>query len=193
MVKPTEMARNRGRKIKHAEDSMESRSVNNTRGSFLWSYNHFRTSILTSLLNDLIDLENDGLNEDICKLVRKSLEYFINASTNVPQGGFLSGGPLYKEIESFANTYRDWNDINGKDASNIKLRRLLVVKLRQKRQQISNKVRRIQFELENGLDQKILSDSYKAIGELINLGPNLFLNLTSSYKDFMKRGGRITQ
>ncbi|PSL24035.1 hypothetical protein [Chitinophaga ginsengisoli] len=173
-------------RIKQLAVSKESRSVDNTHGSNLWTYNHFRTSILTSLLNDLIDLENDGLNEDICKVVRRSLEYFINASTNVPKGGFLSGGPLYLEIETFARTYKEWNDVDGKLPENVKQRREYLKKLRKQRQAITNKVRRLQFEIENNLDQKILADSYRAIGEIIGLVPNIFKNLTASYHTYMK-------
>lgn len=164
----------------------ESRKVNSTYGSQLWSYNHFRINILSSLLNDLIDLENEGLEEDICKVVRKSLEYYINASTNIPEGGFLSGGPLYLEIESFADTYRQWNDVKGKEPEVIKQRVKIIRILRKKRQKITNKIRRLQFEIENNLDQKILADSYNAIGEIINLVPNIFRNLGSSYKDYLK-------
>lgn len=179
-----------GKKIKRVVEPKMSRNVDNTRGSHLWSYNHFRTSILTSLLNDLIDLENNGFeNENICKQVQRSLEYFINASTHVPQGGFLSGGPLYKEIENFKEAYVAWNNVHGGDDVHKSQRRKYMRKLRDRRQSISNKVRRLQYELENNLDQKILHDSYRAIGEMITMVPNVFINLSVSYKDYLKRGG----
>lgn len=173
-------------RLKKLESPQAPRNVDNTRGSHLWAYNHFRINILTSLLNDLIEMENEGLTEEYCSQVRKSLEYFINASTNVPQGGFLSGGPLYKEIESFSETYTAWNDINGKSPENTKYRRKLVGELRKKRQKITDKVRKLQYELDNNLDQKILEETYNAIGNLVNMVPNLFKNLSSSYKTYLK-------
>jgi hypothetical protein len=179
----------RKRKLKKVVDARVSRNVDNTQGSHLWSFNHYRINILTSLLNDIIDLENDGLEEDTCKIVRKSLDYFINASTNVPVGGFLSGKALYEEIESFANTYKEWNGIEGKTPEFVDQRRQIVKQLRRKRQGITNKVRRLQYELENHLDQKLLADSYTAIGEVIKLVPNVFNNLASSYGDYLKRSG----
>lgn len=176
-------------RLRRLQLPQEARNVDNAQGSHLWAYNHFRTNVLTSLLNDLIDLENEGLDENYCKEVRRSLEYFINASTNIPKGGFLSGGPLYLEIDSFAKTYKEWNDVNGQDPDYIKKRRALIKSLRKKRQTISNKVRRLQYELENNLDQKILTDTYNVIDDLIKLVPNLFKNLTSSYKDYLKATG----
>lgn len=173
------------------KNSTTSRAVDNTRGSHLWDYNHYRTSILTSLLNDLTDLEKKGLDEDKCKIVRKSLDYFINASTSVPKGGILSGKPLFKEIEKFAETYKKWNDINGNNTEDISKRTMLVRKLRKNRQDITNKCRKLQYELDNNLDQKILTDSYSAIGYLIKIVPGLFKNLTSSYNDYLKRGGHL--
>jgi len=163
------------------------RHVDNTQGSPLWQYNHFRTSIITSLLNDLVDLENEGMAEDICKQIQKSLRYFVAASTEVSTGGFLSGGPLYVEIQQFLDTYVEWNDINGRTLENSKQRRKKLSVLLKKRQDITDKVRRLQFELQNDLDQKILADSYNAIGELINIVPGMFRNLTSSFGQYTKR------
>ncbi len=184
------MSKKRGPKFQKIDQYQKpegSRDVNNTQGSFLWQYNHFRTDILTSLLNDLMDLENDGMDENICQGVQKSLGYFVNASTAVPKGGFLSGGPLYKEIEEFQITYVGWNNINGRSPELSKQRRQMLSLLRQKRQRISNKVRKLQFELQNNLDQKILADCYNAVGELIKLVPGMFKNLASSYGDYQKQ------
>ena len=164
----------------------EVKIIDNRKGSPLWSYNHFRTSILTSLLNDLITLENVGFqDENVCLQVQTALHYFINASTEVPKGGFLSG-PLYKDIESFQGTYIDWNDVHGDKDIHLKIRRKHFKDLRKKRQKISNKIRRLQYELQNNLDQKLLHDAYSAIGALITLVPDILKNLSSAYLDYIK-------
>jgi hypothetical protein len=181
----------KGRKMKKVESRGGPKVVNNRRGSHLWAYNHFRTSIITSLLNDLIDCENEGIEEGICRQIKKSLNYYINASTNVPSGGFLAGGSLYKEIESFYHVYEKWNGVDGTTRDAIIERRNLVRVLRKKRQNITDKIRRLQFELENNLDQKILYDSYQAIGDIINMVPGVFKNLSLSYSDYLKRGGQL--
>lgn len=175
------------RKIKKVEESNASREVDNTRGSNLWSFNHFRIRILTSLLNDLIDVENEGLcNEDVCLKIQTSLDYFINAATEIPKGGFLGGGPLYLEIESFKVTYIKWNGVEGGTQLHKIERQKLLRQLRKKRQIISNKARKIQYLIENNLDQILLKDAYRAIGEMINMVPSIFINLSSSYKDYKK-------
>src|SRR3990172_295912 len=90
------------------------RTVDNTRGSTLWHFNYFRQSILTNLLDDLYDLESRGLDDNICNQIQSFLEYFGNAATDIPEGGFMTG-PIYKDIEKFTNFYVNWNNIKGED------------------------------------------------------------------------------
>ena len=164
------------------------REIDNTRGSKLWAFNHFRSPILTSLLNDLVDLEREGLEDRYCNRVGTWLEYFTNYSTEFPRGGFMTG-PIFKEIEQFTKLYRQWNEIKGSTAEAIRERRQALIKLRKQRQNITDKSRRLQFELDKELDQKLLAESYRAIGELIQLVPNLFQNLANAYDEYRKRGG----
>ena len=166
-----------------------SRSVDNTRGSILWSFNFFRINILTSLLNDLYDLESNGLEDEICSKIQASLEYFSNAATEIPEGGFMTG-PIYKDIEKFANLYEDWSKIKGSDEEIRQKRRDVRLKLKKQRQVITNKARKLQYELDNNLDQKLLEAGYRAIGDLTTLVPDLLNNLTQSFNEFMKRGGK---
>lgn len=98
----------------------------------MWAYNHYRTSILTSLLNDLIVLENAGISEEYCRRVRESLGFFVNATTEIPSGGFMTGN-LSKEVEKFEELYRKWNGIEGEKEEHIKERRKLLVELRKSR------------------------------------------------------------
>jgi len=166
-----------------------SRAVDNTRGSMLWSFNFFRINILTSLLNDLYDLESEGLEDEICEKVQASLEYFGNAATDIPQGGFMTG-PIYKDIGKFTETYIDWNKIKGNDDESREERRAIRLKLKKHRQTITNKARRLQYELDNNLDQKLLEAGYRAIGDLTTLVPDLLNNLTQSFNEFVKRRGK---
>jgi len=166
-----------------------SRAVDNTRGSTLWSFNYFRMNILTSLLNDLYDLEFNGLEDDICQKIQASLEYFGNAATDIPEGGFMTG-PIYKDIEKFTNTYIDWNKIKGDDNDSRQKRKSTRLKLKKQRQTITNKARRLQYELDNNLDQKLLEAGYRAIGDLTTLVPDLLNNLTQSFNEFVKRRGK---
>jgi hypothetical protein len=165
------------------------REVDSTRGSMLWSFNYFRKNILTNLLDDLYDLETTGLGDDICRKIQDFLEYFGNAATDIPEGGFMTG-PIYKDIENFTNLYVAWNGIKGEDEDSRKKRMSARQKLKGQRQIITNKARRLQYELDNNLDQKLLEAGYRAIGDLTTLVPDLLNNLTQSFNEFVKRGGK---
>ena len=183
------MSKNKSRKKKKTIEK-SSRKVDNTRGSKLWAFNHFRSPILTSLLNDLVDLEAEGLEDPYCKKILSFLEYSVNAATEFSRGGFMTG-PIYKDIEEFRRLYFEWNEIKGRTEKDSWDRRIYLGRLRDQRQRITNKARRLQYELDNELDQKLLADTYRAIGELINLVPNLFSNLAHAYNDYLARGGFI--
>lgn len=165
------------------------RAVDNTRGSTLWSFNYFRKNILTNLLNDLYNLEDTGVADHICNQIQASLEYFGNAATEIPKGGLMTG-PIYKDIEKFANLYEDWNSIKGEDEKSQDMRRAARLKLKKQRQIITNKARKLQFELDNNLDQSLLEAGYRAMGDLTTLVPDLLNNLTKSLNEFVKRGGK---
>ena len=162
--------------------------VDNHRGSTLWAFNHFRSPMLTSLLNDLVDLERTGLSQENCQLVTRALDYFTNSTTEVPSGGFLTG-KLYPQVEKFSALYQEWNEIQGQSEVAVFERKQSLEKLRKQRQKITDTTRSLQFELSNNLDKKILADTYQAIGEMINLVPNVFNNLSKSFGDYIRRGG----
>lgn len=157
------------------------------RGSQLYAYNYFKANVLTALLNDLIVLENHGLDENYCKLVRQSLGNFVNATTEVPRGGFLTGA-LSKEVEKFEELYKKWNDIKGRDESAVEERRNHLKKLRRSRQAITDKVRNLQVEMFLGLDRAILISTYKALADLIQAAPAIFNNLATALAVYTKRG-----
>jgi len=178
---------NKKRKLKRSQPD-QPRTVDNTRGSTLWHFNYFRQSILTNLLDDLYDLESTGLDDKICNRIQSFLEYFGNAATAIPEGGFMTG-PVYKDIEKFTNFYVNWNNIKGEDDESRQKRRSARLKLKGQRQVITNKARRLQYELDNNLDQRLLEAGYGAIGDLTTLVPDLLNNLTRSFNEFVKRGG----
>ena len=187
----TDKTKNKKWNLKRSRQG-QPRTVDNTRGSTLWSFNYFRQSILTNLLDDLYDLESRGLDDKICNKIQAFLEYFGNAATDIPEGGFMTG-PIYKDIEKFANFYENWNKIKGEDEESRQKRRSVRSKLKEQRQVITNKARRLQYELDNNLDQKLLEAGYRAIGDLTTLVPDLLNNLTQSFNEFVKRGGKAFQ
>lgn len=180
---------NKKDKKKKDLQEQESRAVDNTRGSMLWSFNYFRMNVLTNLLNDLYNLESIGLEDEICNKIQASLEYFGNAATEIPKGGVMTG-PIYKDIEKFAKLYEDWNSIKGEDEKSRNKRKVARLKLKKQRQIVTNKARKLQYELDNNLDQSLLEAGYRAMGDLTTLVPDLLNNLTKSLNEFVKRGGQ---
>ncbi len=157
------------------------------RGSSLFAYNFYKSNVMTALLNDLIELENDGLEESYCRTVRQSLGQFVNATTEVPKGGFLTGA-LSTEVEEFEELYKRWNDIQGRTETAIAERRKLLKKLRHSRQAITNKIRNLQVEMFLGLDRAILVATYRALADLIEAAPSVFKNLSVALVEYNKRG-----
>jgi hypothetical protein len=99
---------------------------------------------------------------------------------------------LLQEIDEFKRLYFEWNEIRGSTEKDSWDRHEYLGRLRDQRQRITNKARRLQYELDNELDQKLLVDTYRAIGELINLVPNLFKNLAHAYNEYLARGRFIS-
>ncbi len=176
------------RKKERSAQTNGSRAVDNTRGSPLWAFNYFRSQVLTHLLNDLVDCEAAGFSPEYCDKIARSLEYFVNATTDIPSGGLVTGS-IYPTVDRFAVLYREWNDIHGRPERAIEDRRYKLHELRQQRQKISNKARSLQYEIENNLDRQLLNKSYEALGDLITLVPQTFKNLTEAITEFLKRGG----
>jgi len=180
------MAKKKGKK---AAETQVQRTVNNSTGSPLWAYNFMRTRVLTSLLNDLVRLEPTGLEDRYCSMISTGLEYFINASTEIPSGGFLTGN-LCDEIEKFTELYKNWNDIRGTEPKDAYDRHMALGELRNQRQRITDKARRLQLEIEQNMDVELVFDTYKAIGGLIKLVPDLFTSLAGALGEYVKRGGK---
>ena len=182
--------RERRRKLGLAKvDDVPSREHDASRGTPTYAFNQFKGNMLSSLLNDLITLENSGLDDSSCNSLRMSLGYFVNSTTNLPSGGMFTGA-LSPQVQKFEETYIKWNGVNGNDDKAIEKRRELLVKLRKIQQKITDKTRALQYELSNDLDVHILKSGYEAIGELISKSPPcLFANLAGFYNKFCKKGG----
>jgi hypothetical protein len=178
------------KKAAKAAQKTANRAVDNTSGSPLWAYNYIRTRILTSLLNDLVALEKTGLEDRYCDMLSTGLEYFINASTEVPSGGFLTGS-IAKEIEKFTELYKKWNDIHGAEEKDAYERHLILNQLRTQRQRITDVARKVQVEIEKNMDVALLFSTYEAIGGLIKLVPDTFTGLAGAFTDYVKRGGKL--
>lgn len=162
--------------------------LNGRRGSSVWSFNYFRSVVLTNLLNDLYNLEGTGIEDKYCQKISASLNYFSNAATNIPSAMPLMG-PLYKDIEKFTELYQKWNDVQGRDLGAAILRKEIRLKLMDQRQKITDKARKLQVAIQDNVDTELMKAGFDALSELITAVPDLLGNIGKVLKEFTKRTG----
>jgi hypothetical protein len=140
---------------------------------------------LVSLLNDLSDLEETGLEESECRQVEAALAKMTNAATAVPDHSFW-GSSIWSQFKRFEDIYAEWNGHEGKGREIAKARRASLQKLRSRRNKIASRIRKNQFLLQNELDAKMIKDLYEAFGALCNSLPELFRNVSRALSDIQK-------
>ena len=170
------------------QNGRSEQKLDSKRGSPVWRFNSFRSAVLTSLLNDLYNLEQTGIEDKHCQKIAASLNHFSNAATDIPSAGPVIG-PLYKDIEKFTEFYQAWNDIKGSGEEMVGARQELRLKLMAQRQKITNKARKLQVAIQENVDTELMKAGFDALSELITAVPDLFGNLGKVLKEFTKRTG----
>lgn len=165
----------------------EDTKIDGRRGTSLWAINSFRGDALTQFLDDLVELEQDGLQPHQCNEVKKALSKMSNRAASVPKGGFFQSSIL-KEFEDFETIYSEWNNHDGMDDGKMH-RRVALKRLRKKRARIAEKIRKNQFVIQNELDLELVRELYSAAGSLASTFPELFKNLGGAVTRFEKRSG----
>ncbi len=160
--------------------------IDASRGTSLWSYNVFRSRILSSLLNDLLLKEENGINDDECKNIRFFLGRIVNIATDLPDGGFLKKS-VFSLITDFEKEYIKWNEIKISQPNATNVRSKQLQHLRRKRKKIATVARRNQFILEKELDLKIVESIYTAVNELIEKIPHIVIDLSREYKNYERK------
>lgn len=154
-----------------------------SRGTAVWGINRWRSDALVSLLDDLMDREEEGLEHYQCKQVQIALGYLVNAATSIPDDAWWRG-TIWRELQEFSDAYERWNSHEGKDAELVKRRKQALVALRKRRNRIATKIRKHQYIIQNELDLKLVDDMYRALGALPTAFPELFKKLGSAVRRF---------
>jgi hypothetical protein len=160
--------------------------VNANRGSVLWTLNHFRTDGLSRLLDDLIDLEKDGLAPEQCDQVRRALEKIASKAAAIPDGSFWRG-TIYKEFEGFSEVYVQWNSHAGSSPEVITRRREELKRLRSCRHRIAKRVRVNQYILQNELDLMLVDAMYMSLKDITLALPEIFTHLAEAITRYESR------
>jgi len=160
-----------------------SKEIDASRGSLLWSFNTFRSTVLSNLLDDLMIREKIGLTSEQCEQVKFALGKVINAATGFPDGGFLNKA-VWKEIEKMSVLYEKWNEIEGDGEKALHQRTKLLKKLRYQRHKIARRIRKNQYIISQELDLKVVESLYTAMGDLAKMLPDIFVNLAKAIKKY---------
>lgn len=153
------------------------------RGTALWGMNRLREDALPHLLDDLLVLEQRGLDGPTCAQVKLAIGKIVNAATTIPDGGLLKP-VIWKQFAVFESLYHDWNSREGEDDEAAAHRRGMLQKLRKRRHKIAKSIRRNQHILANELDFKLIDACYDAVSDLTKAVPNLFVNLSKALLRF---------
>lgn len=167
------------------------RSVDATQGSDLWTQTFFKENILTALLQDVGSLEDEGLDDEHCEYIQKAIGKYMSATSSIANTGFFAGKSLSERIEHFGEIYRNWNRIKGTEVRKQLERRRLHRSLRDARQEIANKERKLRFEIANNYDVAVLKAGYEALQGVITLVPDTFKNVGKALEKYYSRGGTI--
>ncbi|MBN1882891.1 MAG: hypothetical protein JW885_12005 [Deltaproteobacteria bacterium] len=166
-----------------------SNTVRNERGTPLYKLNRLRENVLTSLLDDLVNMKETGLEDDYCKIIDRSLEYTTNFATEIPSSYIRA--PLYKHFSNFRETYKKWNDLKGDSKEIVAEREKKLKKLRKIRKKITDSISMRQVELQNNLDEQVLTDIYHSFHLVIVKAPEVFVNLSKALYTIVKKIGKF--
>jgi hypothetical protein len=138
-----------------------------------------RKYTLRALLDDLTDLEREGLSQERCLSVQNAIQKLANAAAEIPDGSFFQG-TILKEVEQFEEVYIRWNGYTGAGDEMTKCRRTALKKLRKRRQRMARRIHLNQYVLENNMDLELVQVTHAAFRDVVRSGPHLFRSLAKS-------------
>lgn len=157
--------------------------VDARRGTAVWGFNRFRSDALVQLLNDLLACEKLGLSDVQCLKVRDALQGVLEMASAIPEGAWLKD-TVWTELHEFEQLYVQWNSHTGDEGPANRKKTLKA--MRRKRDRISRKVRMNQLILVSELDDKLINDVYRSLGELSQSLPGIFRHLNGAVSRFNK-------
>jgi hypothetical protein len=156
------------------------------RGGLVWSLNSFRSDALVQFLDDLLALENGGLQRDECDLVRGALERIVNAASAVPDGS-LWRDSILAELERFTEIYEKWNEREGVHEEAVAHRRAQLKGLRRSRRRLAHRVASRQQSLSTEIDAQLMERMFDAFRRLVRDSPQAFPSLGGAVRRYDKR------
>jgi hypothetical protein len=154
-----------------------------SQGSVLWGFNKFRSDALVELLNDLVELEKEGLPDQKCTKVRMALSKVVHTVGSVSDHSWLKSF-VWNDLKEFEQLYEIWNSHAGDNAPAN--RKNTLRRMRRRRNRLARKVRTNQLILSSELDSRLISEIYVSLGELSESLPDVFNHLSLAINRFHK-------
>lgn len=141
---------------------------NETEALFRW----FRQHGILALLNDLEELESDGLDDDECKAVKACLGMIANALSGLHEVAEWNE-PIHKDIERLRDVYETWNEWpRGAEGERQRAKTLAV--LRDERHSINGKLRLSESFMKGDDVQTVMRQVAEALHGVSELYPHRF-------------------
>lgn len=164
----------------------QKQELDTKRGSVLWHFNQFRSDLLVALMDDLVEHQETGLDEDDCDQVLKGLAKMVNWASAFPDGSFLRRS-VYQEMQEFEKSFQNWCAIKGDRSAKQRERQKVLQQMRKFRNRLSRKARQNQFILDQELDLKLIDSLYDILHGISQSVPNFFTALTKALEKIGKR------
>ena len=150
------------------------------KGNVSWKLEFFKSSAMTALLNDLEDFEADGLDDQICRVVQRSLGRVADATSDFEGLAFWES-PIHRDIENLCDIYYRWNSY-PKGNQGASDRRQAKKLLRDARKAVSDKIRQCrgvlyQESVYQDTDDDMFEAIFSAFNEIANTHPTNFLSI----------------
>lgn len=157
------------------------------KGTVTYDLNIWRKNALTAFLDDLVSVEENGLEPEECRKVKSALECGANKASELPDGSFFRRA-IYQDFERFIDSYEKWNDPTGNDDATVTERRSLLRKLRKRRNKLARRIRKNMQILEEELDKEFVRAQYEALNDLVRTLPKQFKSLSKLLEKILKSG-----
>jgi hypothetical protein len=156
------------------------------RGTALWAFKRVKEDALPALMDDLLEVQAEGIHNDQCHQIETALGKMVNMATDIPDGSLFRAA-IWEVMQKFEKTYSSWNKPKEATPEAARHRRQELEKLRKLRNKLTKKCRNHGHIISQKLDLRLVEEVYEALGNVVASGPELFRELAGAVARFNTR------